>query len=83
MALEGISSTIAKGMAESSKHHAEMSEGFDPFGFKTAFKAMHEQNEAIQAVQQAEIERLTKECKRLKRELRQLKKKRKKSESKR
>ncbi len=41
--LKGIVSTLSEGLAESSRNHAVMSDSFDPFGFKTAFKIIREQ----------------------------------------
>ena len=76
--LEGITSTIAEGIVKSSKHHAIMSGTFDPFGFKTAFTIIQQQNQTIQALHKAEIERLRKECKGLKKQLSRLKRKMKK-----
>ena len=64
--LKGIASTLAQGLAESSKNHAIMSGAFDPFGFKTAFATIREQNQTIQALHKAEIKRMRKECRRLK-----------------
>ena len=73
--LEAISSTIAEAIVQSSEHHAIMSRAFDPFGFKTAFRTIGQQNETIQALHKAETERLRKECEELKRKLGRLERK--------
>lgn len=65
--LEGIVSKLSNGLAESSRNHAAMSDSFDPFGFKTAFKTIREQGQTIQRLQKAEIRRLRKECRQKKR----------------
>ena len=67
--LEGIVSTLSKGLLESSRNHAAMSDSFDPFGFKTAFKTIREQGQTIQRLQKAEIRRLRKECRQSKKRL--------------
>lgn len=55
------------------QHLAEMSSGFDPFGFQNAFKTIQQQTEVIRQ-QQEVIQRLQQdEIKRLKRENQQLK----------
>jgi hypothetical protein len=59
--LKGIVPTISKGLEVSSSNHAVMSDSFDPFGFKTAFKTIREQGRTIQRLQKAEIRRLKKE----------------------
>ena len=64
--LEGIISTLSESMVESSRNLAVMSDSFDPFGFKTAFKTIREQGQTIQRLQKAEIRRLKKECRRMK-----------------
>ena len=74
---------IADGMVEAlSSALAEMSREFDPFGYKTAFRTIGEQNRIIQ--QQAEvIQRLQqREIEPLQRENRQLRKKAKKDRQK-
>ena len=67
--LEGIVSTLSEGLAESSRNHAAMSDSFDPFGFKTAFKTIREQGQTIQKLQKAEIRRLKKESREMKKRL--------------
>jgi len=64
--LEGIVSALSEGLVESSRNHAAMSDSFDPFGFKTAFKTIREQGQTIQRLQKAEIRRLRKECREMK-----------------
>jgi len=64
--LEGIVATLSKGLVESSRNNAAMSDSFDPFGFKTAFKTIREQGKTIQKLQKAEIRRLKKECREMK-----------------
>ena len=78
--LEGVSATIAGALVEVSEHHAKMSDAFDPFGFKTAFATIQEQNQTIQALHKVEIERLTKECQALNGKLRRLERKMKRLE---
>ncbi len=60
--LTGIVSTLSEGLEVTSRNHAVMSDSFDPFGFKTAFKTIREQSQTIQRLQKAEIRRLRKEC---------------------
>ncbi len=79
--LEGIVSTLSKGLAESSRNHAAMSDSFDPFGFKTAFKTIREQGQTIQRLQKAEIRRLRKECRQMKKRLDRRDRKRRKRKS--
>jgi hypothetical protein len=67
--LKGIVSTLSEGLEESSRNHAVMSDSFDPFGFKTAFKTIREQGQTIQRLQKAEIRRLRKECREMKKRL--------------
>lgn len=67
--LQGIVSTLSKGLEESSRNHAVMSDSFDPFGFKTAFKTIQEQGQTIQKLQKAEIRRLRKESREMKKRL--------------
>jgi hypothetical protein len=62
--LKLIAPEITKGMVEGSRNLAEMSRGFDPFGYKEAFATIREQSRTIQALQKAEIERLRAERKR-------------------
>ncbi len=76
--LRRIASTIAQGLVESSKNHAIMSGAFDPFGFKTAFATIREQNRTIQALHKAETRSLKKECRRLKKKIERSKRKMKK-----
>jgi len=67
--LKGIISTLSEGLGESSRNHAVMSDSFDPFGFKMAFKTIREQGQTIQRLQKAEIRRLRKECRKMKKRL--------------
>jgi hypothetical protein len=67
--LKEIVPTISKGLEESSRNHAVMSDSFDPFGFKTAFKTIREQGRTIQRLQKAEIRRLRKECRKIRKRL--------------
>ena len=67
--MKGIVSSLSEGMVESSKKHAEMSESFDPFGFKTAFKTIGEQGKTIERLQRAEIRRLRRENRQMKKSL--------------
>ena len=60
-----VSSVAADAANTTSQNMAEMSEGFDPFGFKTAFETIQQQNaiiqeqsKLIQNLQQKEIDRL-------------------------
>ena len=79
--LEGIVSKLSEGLAESSRNHAAMSDSFDPFGFKTAFKTIREQGQTIQRLQKAEIRRLRKECRQQKKRLDRRDRKRRKRKS--
>ncbi len=79
--LEGIISILSKSLAESSRNHAVMSDSFDPFGFKTAFKTIREQGQTIQRLQKAEIRRLRKECRQQKKRLDRRDRKRRKRKS--
>ncbi len=79
--LEGIVSTLSEGLVESSGNHAVMSDSFDPFGFKTAFKTIREQGRAIQRLQKAEIRRLRKECSKMKKRRNRRDRKRRKRKS--
>ncbi|MCD6395195.1 MAG: hypothetical protein J7M40_17050 [Planctomycetes bacterium] len=79
--LEGIISTLSKGLAESSSNHAVMSDSFDPFGFKTAFKTIREQGQTIERLQKAEIRRLKKECRQMKKKRSRRDRKRRKRKS--
>lgn len=79
--LEGIVSTLSKGLAESSRNHAVMSDSFDPFGFKMAFETIREQGQTIQRLQKAEIRRLRKECRQMKKRLDRRDRKRRKRKS--
>ncbi|MGB2807160.1 MAG: hypothetical protein WBC22_05445 [Sedimentisphaerales bacterium] len=79
--LKGIVSTLSEGLEESSRNHAVMSDSFDPFGFKTAFKTIREQGLTIQRLQKAEIRRLRKECREMKKRLDGRDRKRKKQKS--
>ncbi len=78
---EGIVEVLSESIAEISRNHAEMSESFDPFGFKTAFKTIREQGQTIQRLQKAEIQRLRKECREMKKRLDGRDRKRKKRKS--
>ncbi len=79
--LERIVSTLSEGLVESSRNNAVMSDSFDPFGFKTAFKTIREQGQTIQRLQKAEIRRLRKECREMKKRLGRRDKKRRKRNS--
>ena len=79
--LKGIVSTLSEGLEKSSRNHAVMSDSFDPFGFKTAFKTIREQGLTIQRLQKAEIRRLRKECRENKKRLNGRDRKRKKQKS--
>lgn len=68
---ERLGETIAFSMAQ-------MSSEFDPFGYKTGFRALSQQAEmlekqqaTIQALQQREIDRLNRENERLRQEVKQ------------
>ena len=76
--LKGIVSTLSEGLEESSRNHAVMSDSFDPFGFKMAFKTIREQGQTIQRLQKAEIRRLRKECREMKKRLDRRNRKRRK-----
>ena len=72
--LERIAPMVADATVATSHEMAAMSEGFDPFGFKTSYQVIHEQNRMIQEqnaiireLQQREIERLERELERLQR----------------
>ncbi len=75
--LKGIASTLSEGLLASSKNHAVMSDSFDPFGFKTAFKTIREQGQTIVRLQEAEIRRLRRECRKMKKRDRRNRKRRK------
>ncbi len=79
--LEGIVANLSEALEESSRNHAVMSDSFDPFGFKTAFKTIREQGQTIQRLQKAEIRRLRKECREIKKRLNGRDRKRKKRKS--
>ncbi len=79
--LEGIVSKLSDGLAESSRNLAAMSDSFDPFGFKTAFKIIGEQGQTIVRLQKAEIRRLRKECRQGKKRLDRRDRKRRKRKS--
>jgi hypothetical protein len=79
--LKGIVSTLSKGLEESSSNHAVMSDSFDPFGFKMAFKTIREQGQTIQRLQKAEIRRLRKRCREMEKRLNGRDKKGKKRKS--
>ena len=80
--LKGIASTLSEGLVESSRNHAVMSDSFDPFGFKMAFKTIREQGQTIQRLQKAEIRRLRRQCREMKKGLDGREKKRKKRKNK-
>lgn len=70
--LEKLVPIMAEASVATSHEMAAMSEGFDPFGFKTSYQVIHEQNkmlqeqnELIRQLQQREIERLEREVERL------------------
>src|SRR5690606_16246478 len=46
--LEKITPVVAQASVATSHEMAMMSDGFDPFGFKTSYRAIHEQNKIIQ-----------------------------------
>ncbi len=79
--LKRIVSTLSEGLAESSRNHAVMSDSFDPFGFKMAFKTIREQGQTIQRLQKVEIRRLREECREMKKRLDGRDRKRKKRKS--
>ncbi len=79
--LEGIVLALSEGLVESSRNHAGMSDSFDPFGFKTAFKTIREQGQTIQRLQKAEIRRLRKECREIKKKRNRRDRKRRKRKS--
>jgi len=79
--LKGIVSTLSEGLEKSSRNHAVMSDSFDPFGFKTAFKTIREQGRTIQRLQKAEIRRLRKEIKESRKKVNGRDRKRKKRKS--
>src|SRR5690606_4004586 len=68
--LEKITPVVAQASVATSHEMAMMSDGFDPFGFKASYRAIHdqnkiiqEQNDVIRQLQQAEIVRLKMELK--------------------
>ena len=79
--MKGIVSTLSEGLAESIRNHAVMSDSFDPFGFKMAFKTIREQGQTIQRLQKVEIRRLRKESREMKKRLDGRDRKRKKRKS--
>ena len=66
--MQDLAPVVTEGMVKGSANLAAISDSFDPFGFKTAFQTIREQGQTIQALQQAEIQRLTEECQRLRKE---------------
>ena len=64
-ALKTIVPTATKGLAEGSRNLSNMGQAIDPLGLKAALTIIREQNQTIQALQQAEIRRLKEELQRL------------------
>ena len=66
--METTTPILTKGLTESTRNVADIGGAFDPIGLKTAFTVIREQSQTIQALQQAEIDRLKAECERLRKE---------------
>jgi len=66
--METVTPTLTEGMVESTRNLADIGGAFDPIGLKTAFTVIREQSQTIQALQQAEIDRLKAECERLRKQ---------------
>jgi hypothetical protein len=67
--METTTPILSKALTESTRNLADIGGAFDPIGLKTAFAVIREQGQTIQALQQAEIDRLKAECERLRKEL--------------
>ncbi|MCA9219757.1 MAG: hypothetical protein KDA71_05480 [Planctomycetales bacterium] len=56
--LNGTADRVATAIENTSRHHAEMSRDFDPFGYKAAFQTIQRQNEMIEKLYRLELRRL-------------------------
>lgn len=55
--LNGTADRVATALENTSRHHAEMSRDFDPFGYKAAFQTIQRQNEVIAKLYRQELRR--------------------------
>lgn len=74
---ERVVARVATMVETTSENMAKMSGQFDPFGFKTAFQTIEQQNRTIQRLMEAEVRRLENEVKALKRQRKKEAKRRK------
>ena len=63
--MQSVSSVAAKAASSTSQNLAAIGGEFDPFGFKTAFETIQQQNDTIQAQHQIIVEMQQKEIRRL------------------